>query len=338
MKVSELKESLSTDSVNSETIHVGIELETYNESMGGHDDDACERDYIDGETDHINNMSDREILRDYIGLNRDSAASVERYFDADQWRSDTIDNISYDGCQHGSDCPHHNIDRDSLAESLIDLTGNRSIKVESDGSIRCNDNQDAEIVWNYFLSKETVKDNEKILEYLKRENFKFNKSCGLHINLNNYLKLPQRINGESIKIPTSQLDFLFNFVASSRRQSNFCNKFAVSNRDAEKYSMINNQGDRLEFRFFSPTFEAVKLNHYVRLAHHVYKRLAGIDCKLPKKTESYFLKKMTSVNGLSEPIARITIVLTNSIKSLQELHEMALNQPTNSEVEMDEAI
>jgi hypothetical protein len=85
--------------------------------------------------------------------------------------------------------------------------------------------------------------------------------------------------------------------------------------------MINYQGDRFEFRFFSPTFEEKKLNHYVRLAHHIYKRLAGKNCKLPRQTSDYFIKKMTTVNRISDDIAKMTIELTNNISPLDVLTE-----------------
>jgi hypothetical protein len=85
----------------------------------------------------------------------------------------------------------------------------------------------------------------------------------------------------------------------------------------EKYSMIFHQDDRLEFRFFSPTLEADKLNHYVNLANTVYKRLAGKNAKLSKKTASYLYNKMTAINGLTKERAIDTLNKVNNLLSAE---------------------
>lgn len=307
------KSSLKKDKVESNTIHVGIELETIAPLSGDgertHDDDAC----YDSARDNYRNMNNMEILQEYLGLSRDNARSVENYFDSDQW----VDDMMSDHCCD-EECPFYTCDgeddRETMQSNLIDLIGNNSFKVVSDGSISHDDDEvDAEVCWNYFMSRETKKDNFKIMEYLNKVGVRINKSCGLHINLNNYLK----VDCKDFEIPTEKLDFLFNFVAPSRRESSYCNRTAISK--SQKYSMIYEQGDRLEFRFFSPTLDAEKLNHYVILAHIVYKRLAGRNSKLPKKTMKYFLEKMTKVNGISESLAMESIKKVNSLKSLKEL-------------------
>lgn len=304
MKSEVKKKNLKKDSVTSNTFHVGIELELKAPGeQSGHDYDAChdaQREYMDG-------LSDMEILRDYVGLSKDDARFIERYFNTSDWVRDYMESWDCNG-----DCDHYTSDaestRDLIENDLIDLTGNASIKVVSDGSIDCNENEvDAEVCWNYFAVKETIKDNTTILNYLKKNNCTFDKSCGLHINLNNYLNLEFN---ESID--TSKLDFLFNFVAASRRSSSYCNRYAIAN---EKYSMIFHQGDRLEFRFFSPTLEAEKLNHYVSLANVIYRRLCGVNAKLSKKSMNYFLNKMTKVNGINEQAAIESLKKVNSLYS-----------------------
>jgi hypothetical protein len=158
------------------------------------------------------------------------------------------------------------------------------------------------------------------MKKLRQLGCEFDKSCGLHINLNDYLKI-----NKAGSIPTAKLDFLFNFVAPSRRQSNYCNHFGISTN--AKYSMIYIQNDRLEFRFFSPTLDPEKLNHYVRLAHTVYKRLCGVDTKLPKKTMNYLLDKMVNVNGVDKKVAMDSIKKVNSLKSYLELSDINNNVP-----------
>ncbi len=313
------KNELKRDKVSSDTIHIGIELELIAPCSdgSGHDDDACAESRADQHRDYINGMSVREIVEYQCGviLSRDDARSLESYLDLDTMRDEAIENWEdYEGCR--GDCGYETNNgshaRDEIQSDLKRLTGNNSFKVVSDGSINHDsDETDAEVCWNYFISKDTLKDNETILKHLKSIDCRFNTSCGLHINLNNYLKVP------AAKIETSALDFLFNFVAPSRRASNYCNNYGMNN---SKYSMIFNQGDRLEFRFFSPTLEAEKLNHYVTLAHHIYKRLAGIDAKLPKKTMKYLLDKMSKA-GIDELTAFNTLKKTNSIKSVMPIEE-----------------
>lgn len=312
------KNELRKDIVNSKSFHVGIELETFipcESENREHDGEAC----YEAERDRLNDMRAMDILQDYIGLSRDNARLVESYFNHDEWVSDYMQ----DFCCDDECCPHYTSDsdgdyeRDLLEESLIELTGNKSFKVVSDGSIsHASDETDAEVCWNYFASKETLKDNARILMKLVDWGAQFNRSCGLHINLNNYLSLEMG-EGEGRKIPTSKLDFLFNFVAPSRRDNSYCSRYGLS--DSDKYSMLYFQGDRIEFRFFSPTFDAVKLNHYVHLAHVVYKRLCGKKAKLSKKAMTYFLEKMTKVNGVSLEEAEKSIKLVNSLNSYEDI-------------------
>ncbi len=298
------KTDLRKDSVDSQTFHVGLELELVakGDSERTHDDDACyssRRDmYADG--------SDESCLRDHFSLSRDEAQQLAPYFNRDAWVDSMMESYSCDD----EDCGYHTDSADCVRENLEDglkrLTGNASFKVVSDGSVQHDDGEtDAEVCWNYFASKDTLKDNAKILAYLKSEDCAFNRSCGLHVNLNNYLNVPATC------IPTSELGFLFEFVAESRRSNTYCNKFGMSG--SEKYSMIYNQGDRLEFRFFSPTMDAEKLNAYVTLANTVYRRLAGKKSKLPKKCANYLLNKMCVVNGLSVERAQAAIDRVNAI-------------------------
>lgn len=309
------KKSLRKDTVKSNTIHFGIELElrALCDETGEHDSESCDnnqREYLESE-------GALGILRHYVGLSRDEAQSLESYFNVDSWIDDYMNDWSCDD----SECPYthkKNGDtvRDTIKDELTELTGNNSVKVVEDGSIKTKNGQntDAEVCWNYYASKETLKDNAIILNYLKNAGCDFDTTCGLHINVNNYLNLETNTD-----IPTKALDFLFNFVAPSRRSKHYCNANAISN--SEKYSMLYNQGDRVEFRFFSPTLDAEKLNHYVRLVHTVYKRLAGIDAKLPKKSMRYFLDKMVNVNGVSRKDAFSSLCQVNTLMPYKKLVE-----------------
>lgn len=303
------KSDLKKNYVESKNLHIGIELELGipSDDIDTHDDLAC----YDNERDYWSSLSKVEILKDRFGLSRSEADEIAPYFDSEQAIDDIMDGWS---CEN-SECPylHKGIDRDEMSRELFQLTGNNSFKVVSDSSIDVDDCTDAEVCWNYYAHKDTIKDNAKILKWLSDQGAEFNKSCGLHINLNNYLNVPQ------VDIPTEELDFLFNCVAPSRRNSSFCNQNALS-RD-KKYSMIYHQEDRLEFRFFSPTLDADKLNHYVVLANTVYNRLAGKDKKLPKKTAEYLVNKMIAINNIDEEIAHETIRKINSIRSVVSYQE-----------------
>lgn len=308
------KTELRRDTVTSTGFHVGIELELTAPCDDGdkeHDSDAC----YDAQREYFNDMSTRSLLIDCVGIDRHAANSVENYFDSERWIDDYMSDWSCDG-----DCGHYtggdgSSTRDRLESDLEALTGNKSFKVVEDGSVKPDsDETDAEVCWNYFASKETLKDNEKILDHLKDAGCSFNSSCGLHINLNNYLNIPKA------EIPTSELAFLFSFVAKSRKDSSYCNRLGLSAE--QKYSMIYHQGDRLEFRFFSPTLEADKLNHYVTLANTVYRRLAGKKAKLPKNTAEFLRNKMIEVNGLTPDLAQDAINKVNLIQSVQSHLDM----------------
>lgn len=304
------KHALMRDRVDSANFHVGIELELKApcDGQGWHDDVACHESH----EDYIRHDSGEEILRNHLCLSREEARSVAPYFDREQWIGDYMSDFSCDDVH----CPHYSASGDSVREQLRDelkrLTGNASFKVVEDGSIETDGEiTDAEVCWNYYASKDTIKDNEKILNYLRSEGCEFDESCGLHINLNNYLNVER----PSQSIPTRELSFLFKLVAPSREESNYCNTRAIS--ADHKYSMIYHQGDRLEFRFFSPTLNHEKLNAYVSVAHFVYKRLAGKNCKLPKKLKQYLIKKMVEVNDLDTEYANETIQEIESIKPIQ---------------------
>lgn len=218
-----------------------------------------------------------------------------------------------DRCCEDCDCNRDYVGedtRDRLENELIGLIGNNSIKVVEDGSLRPDEDEtDAEVCWNYFISKETVKDNAKILQHLRDVGADFTDVCGLHINLNNYLDLPQKY------ISKEDLDFLFYFVAPSRRLNNYCNNHGMAND--EKYSMIYHQGRVLEFRFFSPTLNAEKLNNYVALANFIYKRMAGIDCRLSSRLEKYFRNKIELVHDLDAEQINMVMNKLNTIPSLK---------------------
>jgi len=307
MKKPKKKNQLRPDSVTSDAFHVGIELELLapcTDGEGDHDDESCEASYRE-----CIDEGAASVLRNEFGLSRDQASQLEDYFQYDAWLDARMEGWYCDD----SECGHrsHNGDakREEMEADLTRITGNDSFKVVPDTSVKTDgDSTDAEVCWNYFASKETIRDNAKILAYLTDEGCTFNQSCGLHINLNNYLEL------DVAEIPTEKLDFLFNFVGASRRKSTFCTRMGVSN--SSKYSMIYHQRDRLEFRFFSPTLDPVKLNHYVTLANTVYRRLAGQPAKLPKKAMIYFLEKMVKVNGVSEEVAKDSLKKVNSLKSL----------------------
>lgn len=305
------KKDLMPDTVKSDTIHFGIELELKAKGECGeaeHDDDACYEN-------QFQYWRDTDVLREHIGLTRSEAESVRPYFDEERYINDIMDGWTCDGSECGYWTRGASESRKEIETELRKLTGNNSIKVVEDGSIDTEDDEtDIEVCWNFHASKDTIKDNEKILEYCKRNNFKFDTSCGLHINLNNYLKIKQ------CRVERKELEFLFNLVAPSRRKSSYCGSFGIAHD--EKYSMIYNQGDRLEFRFFSPTLEKEKLHHYIVTAHVIYKRLAGIDAKLPKKTAQYLLTKMMTVNKLPETVAIDTLDKLNSIEPIEKL-EMA---------------
>ncbi len=315
MKAKDKKLRLDCDRVNSKSFHVGIELELKvqgddDDGEREHDDDACH----ESQESYYADQSPHCILMDYFNLSRAVAEQVAAYFDQAAW----VNNMMQDWVCDDSDCAHYSgggdgdAVRSAIEADLIAQTGNRSVKVVSDSSIDTeNGGIDAEVCWNYFAHKETFADNKVILDRMSSEfNAKFDSSCGLHINLNNYLKVPQ------VEIPTSALDFLFNLVAPSRRKSTYCNRAGMSctNLDDNKYSMIYHQTDRLEFRFFSPTLDAEKLHHYVVVANTVYKRLAGKASKLPKATADYILNKMTTVNGKTVEDAAHTIACINDIK------------------------
>jgi hypothetical protein len=321
MDTKKAKKDLRKDTVNSKHFHVGIELELIAKCEGGdseHYDDACYDSRREGWRDHLESMSIRELIVEVTGeyVSRDVADPLKQYLDIDTMINDSLDSYMENSSCDDSECSYYsqgsNSIRESIEEDLKELTGNNSIKVVEDGSItHDSDEVDAEVCWNYFASKETIKDNSTILKYLTNKGTSFNTSCGLHINLNNYLNIEHTKN-----IPTEKLDFLFDFVGKSRRTSNYCNNYAIGNT---KYSMIYNQDDRLEFRFFSPTLEATKLNYYVQLANVVYRRLAGQEVTLSKKVMKYFLDKMMNVNGLSFGRASDTLQKLNVLKSYAEL-------------------
>lgn len=303
------KSELKRDKVESTGFHVGIELELVAPCEGGsgHDDDAC----LESQREYFNDLGTVGILRDYECLSRDQANAIAPYFNEDAWIDSYMEGWECDG-----DCSFRGSGddvRDEIRAELKALTGNASFKVVEDGSIHPDDDEtDAEVCWNYYASKETIKDNEKILKYLTDRGCDFNKRCGLHINLNNYLNVSR-----DIEISKDDLAFLFNFVAPSRRESTYCTRSGMHGE--EKYSMIYNQGDRLEFRFFSPTLDAEKLNHYVTLAHTIYKRLAGKNAKLPKRTADYLLEKMVKLNEVPKYVAMATINKVNALKSARDL-------------------
>ena len=302
------KNALNPDTVKSDTFHVGIELELKMPSQSGAGDPAtCVQNQIDTMRDELESLSTNTLLQDYEGLDRSSANAVQPYFNSDKYINDYLDSYDPDVC---GDCDYCNGDseqeRDALADKLSSLTGNTSFKVVSDGSIELSFNEiDMEVCWNYAASKDMIKDNKKILDFLKTNGASYDKSCGLHINLNNYLGLTR----EHIK-SRQDLLMLFNFVAGHRSASTYCNSAGLAN---EKYGMIFNQKDRLEFRFFSPTLDANLLNAYVYLANTVYKRLAGIDAKLSKRVAKYFVSRMIRYKKLTELQAWDAIQQVNSI-------------------------
>lgn len=309
MKKSNLKNTLKRDRVESESFHVGIELELKADGSGErhHDDEGCLDSYLES----LRSSGPADALRNYFSVGRTAADSLEDYFNFDAWLDAMAESYECndDGCSYWSG--GEDDVRETLCENLRELTGNSSFKVVSDGSIQCDGEEiDAEVCWNYFASKETVRDNAKILKHLKDAGCRFDTSCGLHINLNNYLKVP------AATIETDQLSFLFDFVAASRRNNNYCRRYGMAT--GEKYSMIYHQGDRLEFRFFSPTLEAEKLNMYVHLANVVYRRLAGKNAHLSRKAVAYFMKKMVEVNKLTAERAAYAIAQVNSIRPALE--------------------
>ncbi len=299
------KRELRRDYVDSTHFHVGIELELKAPcENNSHDDAAC----IDSQTEYFSRMSATEILRDHFDLTRSAAENVGGYFNREGWVSYMMQDWECEGgCNY--ECSNGQETRDEIRRALERLTGNTSFKVVEDGSIETGDDfADAEVCWNYFASKETLSDNKKILDYLKERDCEFDTTCGLHINLNNYLHVP------IAEIPTEKLSFLFKFVAPSRAKSSYCNVMAVSNK--HKYSMIYHQKDRLEFRFFSPTLEASKLNAYVTLANTVYRRLAGRDAKLPRKARTFFLDKLQTVNGYSQEETLLALQMVDRIQPI----------------------
>lgn len=325
------KSDLNRDSVQSSGFHVGIELELFSKTASSeHDEESCSESRRASHRDYLECMDLRELLEVCRGVtfNSDQVSALESYIDRNQIIEDEMDHFaSYSECDD-SDCGYYfGLDRRQIERDLLDITKNTSVKVVEDSSIDSPDSgSDAEVCWNYFASKETIKDNSKILGYLKDNGFSFNKSCGLHINLNNYLNIPK------IEIDTAHFDFLFNLVAPSRRKSTFCNNKAMS--ATQKYSMVYHQGDRLEFRFFSPTLESEKLNHYVVVAKTIYNRLAGKNSKLPKRTYSYMYNKMISVNGINETFAAATLDSVNLIKSARSYMHKKIDDNENETSEV----
>src|SRR3954465_14898425 len=89
------KTDLNCDHVESDTFHVGIELElkANGDDSGGHDSDAC----YDSQSSYLSDMGGETILGDYMELSRDEARQVAPYFDSSQWVSDYMQDWECDG-------------------------------------------------------------------------------------------------------------------------------------------------------------------------------------------------------------------------------------------------
>jgi hypothetical protein len=165
----------------------------------------------------------------------------------------------------------------------------------------------------------------------------FNDSCGLHINLNDYLREKSGAGAVSMEIPTRRFDPLWRLVAPSRRENTYCNRQAFSR--SQKYSMIFAQADRWEFRFFSPTLDAVKMNHYVQLANVMYRRLNGQPAQLSVATMEYFVAKMKAdPRKFTDEQIHDTLVFVNTLRPLVEMDEKFRVGGTYMSSELDEAI
>jgi hypothetical protein len=314
------KKELRRDTVQSNTFHVGIELELKVPETGNHDYEGCQESAVESYKNELENCGLYQLMTYHTGhdISKSAAEFLADYIDFEKVIDDMVEQYSsnYD-CD--GDCGFNSGDniRDDMESELRALTGNTSFKVVSDGSINIDEDceTDAEVCWNYFASKDTIKDNEKIMKYLNDKSSEYDNSCGLHININNYLNIDNKT-----EIETKYLDFLFNFVDESRRTNSYCREKGLGRR---KYSMIYNQDDRLEFRFFSPTLDHVELNHYVTLAHTVYKKLAGVKCRLPRKTTNYFINKMSEKKEMTVLEALRTI---NELEELKSYRSILLKQ------------
>lgn len=312
------KQNLSQDTVESNTLHVGIELECITPAVMDHDDYDCQSNGRANYRQELEDMSCSSILRDYFNLDNADSTSLAPYFRRQTWAQHQADEYTHE-CDGDCDYQHadHETTREQMQEELHELTNNPSIFVEGDGSLRpSHDETDTEVVWNYYAAKETIKDNALILNYLKRKGSRVTVDCGLHVNLNDYLKDNRPMNIRAL--PKAQFDFLWAFVEDHRKNSSYCNREFLS--FSEKYCMIFAQTDRWEFRFFGATFDAELLNQYVTLANVIYRRLHGLNAQLSKSAIQFWIRRMKVLKRSSEVIAD-AIAKVNTLQSLKQIEE-----------------
>lgn len=183
--------------------------------------------------------------------------------------SETCSSCDGDGCSNCDDNGYiKNTVRveNELRYQIQEVLQLKRISIKSDGSIDEEGHEWTGVEFNVLCSNDDDFHNLKELcAYLKRAGAKVNKSCGMHVHLDQ-----RNVPVDVVRLRHRNLDrathALSQIMPESRKNNRYC---SLNNRKNERYSAINytalKKYQTLEVRLHSSTIEYTKIKNWIEL-------------------------------------------------------------------------
>lgn len=144
----------------------------------------------------------------------------------------------------------------------------KNLSIKSDGSIRCDNDDQRGVEFTILLKKDTFKaDLGLFCKFLEIIRAKVNSSCGLHVHLDMRHKSTREVTTIAKRLGLS-LPVLKDLVPKSRRENSYC-RLGVSKRNGQRYFAINmtalKKYQTIEVRLHSGTVDFEKIHNWIQL-------------------------------------------------------------------------
>lgn len=171
---------------------------------------------------------------------------------------------------------------------------NRKIKyvrLQSDGSIECSDDYQAMEI-TIITNINDMSNLKKLCELLKEIKADVNRTCGLHVHLDQRDATTKIVGNRAYRLNNS-IELLAKMVPASRRKNTYCKLEKTTMSTSDRYYAINTTAyekyNTLEVRLHSGSTDYVKISNWIKLLYGISRS------ELIKRSDNYVVDSLESL-------------------------------------------